>query len=170
MPYQNYRKNYKKNFIQKKKWASIMKDIPSTNVQIPGQSTGGAVATIVANAADSAVPTPTIIKVKHVRVAFDFTSAQYYFNGGFLCIMFVPQGITPDAGTPLLHPRMDYGLKGIELDAQTPAGKQVMLSSNLSRNLNSGDSIVLLWSARNTTEGAIGVTYYARTSCVVRNN
>ena len=91
MPYQNYRKNYKKNFIQKKKWASIMKDIPSTNVQIPGQSTGGAVATIVANAADSAVPTPTIIKVKHVRVAFDFTSAQYYFNGGFLCIMFVPQ-------------------------------------------------------------------------------
>ena len=43
MPYQNYRKNYKKNFIQKKKWASIMKDIPSTNVQIPGQSTGGAV-------------------------------------------------------------------------------------------------------------------------------
>ena len=60
--------------------------------------------TIVANAADSAVPTPTIIKVKHVRVAFDFTSAQYYFNGGFLCIMFVPQGITPDAGTPLLHP------------------------------------------------------------------
>ena len=72
-----------------------MKDIPSTNVQIPGQSTGGAVATIVANAADSAVPTPTIIKVKHVRVAFDFTSAQYYFNGGFLCIMFVPQGVHP---------------------------------------------------------------------------
>ena len=63
-----------------------MKDIPSTNVQIPGQSTGGAVATIVANAADSAVPTPTIIKVKHVRVAFDFTSAQYYFNGGFLVL------------------------------------------------------------------------------------
>ena len=60
--------------------------------------------------------------------------------------------------------------RSIELDAQTPAGKQVMLSSNLSRNLNSGDSIVLLWSARNTTEGAIGVTYYARTSCVVRNN
>ena len=72
-----------------------MKDIPSTNVQIPGQSTGGAVATIVANAADSAVPTPTIIKVKHVRVAFDFTSAQYYFNGGFLCIMFVPQELHP---------------------------------------------------------------------------
>ena len=41
MPYQNYRKNYKKNYFQKKKWASIMKDIPSTNVQIPGQSTGG---------------------------------------------------------------------------------------------------------------------------------
>ena len=78
--------------------------------------------------------------------------------------------ITPDAGTPLLHPEWIMAWKGIELDAQTPAGKQVMLSSNLSRNLNSGDSIVLLWSARNTTEGAIGVTYYARTSCVVRNN
>ena len=111
MPYQNYRKNYKKNFIQKKKWASIMKDIPSTNVQIPGQSTGGAVATIVANAADSAVPTPTIIKVKHVRVAFDFTSAQYYFNGGFLYYV-CPTGNYTRCWYSIVAPRMDYGLEG----------------------------------------------------------
>ena len=58
----------------------------------------------------------------------------------------------------IVAPEWIMAWKGIELDAQTPAGKQVMLSSNLSRNLNSGDSIVLLWSARNTTEGAIGVT------------
>ena len=90
-------------------------------------------------------------------------------SGGFLCIMFVPTGITLRCWYSIVAPRMDYGLKGIELDAQ-PSRKQVMLSSNLSRNLNSGDSIVLLWSARNTTEGAIGVTYYALTSCVVRNN
>lgn len=165
--YKPYKRNYSSN---KKKWASFMKDIPSTNVTIPGQSTGGAVATIVSNSSDTAVPTPTIIKVKHIRVAFDFTSAQYYFNGGFLCILFVPQGITPDAGTPLLHPEWVMAWKGIELDAQTPAGKQVMISTSLSRNLNSGDSIVMLWSARNTTAGEIGVTYYARTSCVVRNN
>ena len=47
--------------------------------------------------------------------------------------MFVPQEITPDAGTPLLHPEWIMAWKGIELDAQTPAGKQVMLSSNLSK-------------------------------------
>ena len=40
-----------------------MKDIPSTNVQIPGQSTGGAVATIVANAADSAVLRQPLLKL-----------------------------------------------------------------------------------------------------------
>ena len=165
--YKPYKRNYSSN---KKKWASFMKDIPSTVVQIPGQTTGGAIATIVSNSSDTAVPTPTILKVKHIRVAFDFTSAQYYFNGGFLCIMFIPQGITPDAGTPLLHPEWIMAWRGLELDAQTPAGKQVMLNTSMSRNLNSGDSIVLLWSARNTTEGAIGVTYYARTSCVVRNN
>jgi len=172
MPYQNYRKNYRKNYgnFQKKKWASFMKDIATTNVSIPGNATGGAVATIVSNSSDTATPTPTVLKVKHIRVAFDFTSAQYYFNAGFLCILFVPQGITPDAGTPILHPEWIMAWKGLELDGQTGAGKQVMISSSLSRNLNSGDSIVMLWSARNTTEGAIGVTYYARTSCVLRNN
>ena len=69
-----------------------------------------------------------------------------------------------------MHPEWIMAWKGLELDGQTGAGKQVMISSRLSRNLNSGDSIVLLWSARNTTSGDIGVTYYARTSCVVRNN
>ena len=79
------------------------------------------------------MPTPTIIKVKHVRVAFDFTSAQYYFNGGFLCIMFVPQG-TPDAGTPLLHPEWIMAWKG-ELDAQTPAGSRLACSLRIFREI-----------------------------------
>ena len=44
MPYQNYRKNYKKNYgnLQKKKWASFMKEIPNALVNIAAGITGGA--------------------------------------------------------------------------------------------------------------------------------
>ncbi len=170
MPYQNYRKNYKKNFVPKKKWAPFMKDIPNTTVQIDGNSTGGAIATIVSNSTETATPTPTVVKVKHCKCAFDFTSAQYYFNGGFLCMLYVPQGFTATASLPILHPEWILAWRGLELDSQTPAGRQVMLQSSMSRNLNSGDSIVLLFSCYNTTAGQIGVTYHARVSCVVRNN
>ena len=48
--------------------------------------------------------TPTILKVKHLRVAADLYVDSTALNGGFICIMYFAQGITPDANTALLHP------------------------------------------------------------------
>ena len=47
-----------------------MREIPKTQAQMaPG--TSGSYATIVSNSNEGATPTPTIIKVKHLRVAAD---------------------------------------------------------------------------------------------------
>ena len=171
MPYQNYRKNYKKNYgnFQKKKWASFLKDITPANVSLPAESVGGGVGTLVTNAAQDATPTPTIIKVKHCKMAFDFQTSVY-FKQGFVCITFVPQGYTPSYLTPIQHPEWIMAWRGIETSAEGLQGTLVNLSSSLSRNLNSGDSICYIWSGYNAGSGGIGVTTYARFSCVVRNN
>ena len=60
--------------------------------------------------------------------------------------------------------------RGIETGSDGLLGNLVNLSSPLSRNLQSGDSIVYIWSGYNAGTGGIGVTTYARFSCVLRNN
>ena len=80
-----------------------MKEIPKTQAQMaPG--TSGSYATIVSNSNEGATPTPTIIKVKHLRVAADLYIESTALNGGFVCIMYLPQGTVPSANTALLHP------------------------------------------------------------------
>ena len=163
--YKNYRKNYSSN---KKKWASFMKEIPKTIVQmVPG--TAGSFATIVANANEGATPTPTILKIKHLRVAADLYVDSTALNGGFICIMYLPQGITPDANTALLHPEWVLTWKGIQTSSAT-GHNLIQFTSSLCRNLNSGDSIIMYFSFFNGTSSNVPITFEARCSCVVRNN
>ena len=166
---QSYYKNYKKNYSSnKKKWASFMKEIPNTNAQMaPG--TSGSYGTIVANSNEGATPTPTILKVKHLRVAADLYMESTALNGGFVCLMYLPQGIIPGANTALLHPEWVLCWKGIQNNSTT-GHNLIQFSSSLSRNLNSGDSIVLYFSFFNPLEQNIPITFEARCSCVVRNN
>ena len=162
-----YRRNYR-SYSNKQKWASFMKEIPKTTVPIaPG--TSGSYATIVANSNEGATPTPTILKVKHLRVAADLYIESTTLNGGFVCLMYLPQGIIPDANTALLHPEWVLTWKGIQVNSAT--GHNLMqFSSNLARNLNSGDSIVLYFSFFNPSEVLIPISFQARCSCVVRKN
>ena len=165
----SYYKNYKKNYTSnKQKWASFMKEIPKTIVQmVPG--TAGSFGTIVSNANESATPTPTILKVKHLRVAADLYVDSTALNGGFVCLLYLPQGIVPDANTALLHPEWVLTWKGIQTSSAT-GHNLVQFSSSLSRNLNSGDSIVLYFSFFNGTSTQVPITFEARCSCVVRKN
>ena len=113
-------------------------------------------------------PTPTILKVKHLRVV-DLYMESTALNGGFVCLMYLPQGIIPGANTFLLHPEWVLCWKGIQNNSST-GHNLVQFSSSLSRNLNSGDSIVLYFSFFNPLENNIPITFEARCSCVVRNN
>ena len=168
-----YYKNSKKNYgnLQKKKWASYMKEITPANTPINAGTVGGGYASCVINSTQDATPTPTIIKVKHCKVSFDFFTSSL-FNQGFVCLMFVPQGVTPTISSPVQHPEWVMAWRGLETSStDSLKGTQVMLGSKLSRNLNSGDSIVVLWSGYNIGEsGQIGFNSFARFSCVVRNN
>ena len=134
---------------------------------VPG--TAGSFGTIVSNANESATPTPTILKVKHLRVAADLYVDSTALNGGFVCLLYLPQGIVPDANTALLHPEWVLTWKGIQTSSAT-GHNLVQFSSSLSRNLNSGDSIVLYFSFFNGTSTQVPITFEARCSCVVRKN
>ena len=166
---QSYYKNYKKNYSSnKKKWASFMKEIPKTLAPMaPG--TSGSYGTIVSNSNESATPTPTILKIKHLRVAADLYVDTTALNGGFVCLLYLPQGTVPSANTALLHPEWVLTWKGIQVNSNT-GHNLVQFSSSLSRNLNSGDSIVLYFSFFNQLDNNIPITFEARCSCVVRNN
>ena len=64
--------------------------------------------------------------------------------------------------------------RGLDVDsvgATTAGSEQVQMSTSLSRNLNSGDSIYVLFHITNIP-GALTATvnYHGRFSCVVRNN
>ena len=166
-----YRRNYRSTF-KKQKWAPFMKEIQPVTVPCPQTGTTFAFATIVANSSETSLPTPTILKVKHIKAVFDCNAGSTALTNGFLCICYIPQGIAPTAAVPLLHPEWIMAWRGFELEYQSNQvlGKQVQISSNLSRNLNSGDTIVLLWSIFNPSNVDVNLIYHTRFACVVRNN
>ena len=104
MPY--YKKNYKKNYgyLNKKKWAPFMYDITPTNFNLAPEVIDGSFVSLVTNSVETSVPTPTILKVKHIKVSLDVRFDSTALSSGFICIMFVPQGITPGVALSTQHP------------------------------------------------------------------
>ena len=101
-------------------------------------------------------------KVKHLTVSLQMTTAV----GCWWALVYVPQGTSPNAlnitsGQPLYEPNQFVMNCGV-VDAD--AGP-IRFTSPLSRNLNSGDSIVLLLRPTTsvTSNAANGVVRYAVT-------
>jgi len=172
MPYRKSYKPYRRNYSSnKKKWSPIYKDVTPTQITISAGQINGSFFTIASNSSENTVqsPVPTVIKIKHIKCAMDFKTDSTAVSNGFVCFLYCPQGITASSAVVLAHPEWMLAWRNIPNDVSA-SHQTIMLKTSLSRNLNSGDSIVLYFSFFNTTAGAIGVTYYARTSCVVRNN
>ena len=179
MPYQNYRRSYKKNYgnLNKKKWASYMKASSVGPLTVPISSSGYLATDLVANSTETATPTPTIIKCKHCKVSVD----SYVYSTGTLPIgpivaylMYVPQGYTLAVSTPVDHPEWILSWRAIDTSniAATRSYHDIItMTSSLSRNLNSGDTIKLILVANNVdatyTYQLNSITHF---SCVVRNN
>jgi len=147
-----------------------MKEIPNASINIATGTNGGAWVPLVTNSVETATPTPTIVKAKHLKCIFDIYATAGKLINGAVYLIYVPQGYTPSIDLPIQHPEWIMAWRGIETSAEGLQGTLVNLSSSLSRNLNSGDSICYIWSGYNAGSGGIGVTTYARFSCVVRNN
>ena len=74
--------------------------------------------TCVENSAETATPTPTIIKVKHLRVSLDVLADATVLNNGFCALVYLPQGYTFSAGLPILHPEWIMAWRNIPNDVR----------------------------------------------------
>ena len=166
--YKPYKSNYR-SYAGKKKWAPIMRNVVATQYTIGGEATDGTFFTLVSNSAEGSSPTPTIIKAKHMKLSLDVVFDSTVLCNGFCCVTYVPQGITPTAGLPVLHPEWILAWRNIPNDV-TAHHHNIMLQSSMCRNLNSGDSIVCYFSFNNVAQGPTSFSFTGRYSCVVRNN
>ena len=174
MPYRKSYKPYRRNYgSNKKKWASFMKEIPNAVVNIAGGNVGGAWTPLVTNSIETATPTPTIVKAKHLKCIFDIFSTSGKLINGAVYLIYVPQGYTPSVDLPVQHPEWIMAWRGLDVDtvAEGPGSRQVQMSTSMSRNLNSGDAIYALFHLTNLPGStAAAVNYHGRFSCVVRDN
>ena len=166
--YKPYKSNYR-SYAGKKKWAPVMRNVVSTSYTIANETTDGTFFTLVSNSVETSNPTPTIIKAKHLKVSVDFVFDSTVLSNGFCCLIYVPQGITPTAGLPILHPEWMLAWRNIPNDV-TAHHHNIMLQSSMCRNLNSGDSIVCYFSFNNLALGPTALNFTGRYSAVVRNN
>ena len=166
--YKPYKRNYR-SYSNKKKWAPVLRDIPATQYPIGPTSTEATYFTCVENSAETATPTPTIIKVKHLKLSLDILADATVLNNGFCALIYLPQGYTFNAGLPIQHPEWILGWRNIP-NVVSATHHNIMLNSSLSRNLNSGDKVICMFSFYNSATGPTTFGFTARYSCVVRNN
>lgn len=134
----------------KKKWASIMKSNSFTPAALTsGSSVKVAQYDLVINSADSATPTPIIVKTGNFKVYgtlnTDITEAniQKLWNvTGY--IMYCPQGYTYTDDMTAITNHPEYIMGRTTMKFVPGQNSSFSISSRLKRNLNSGDSIKLL--------------------------
>ena len=180
MPRRYYRRTRYYRY-SKKKWSPTLGQGVLTTAAEPS-STGFGYTVLCSNSSlqGTQAPVTTIIKVKNFKCVIDIVSKSattpngMFLRNVFYAIMFVPQGFTITANTPIEHPEWimvwrtsDFGPLA-EGSASTASNLQ--LSSRLTRNLNSGDQIVLFNSFYNSESVANTVlnTFYC--SFVTCNN
>ena len=155
--YYKYKRYYKKIF-PKKRWASNIKQ-DTVVVPLPTNATAvDETVLLCQNSAQTSTPTPVILKFGRLKLKGDirfsatnvaqFTSVNVY-------VVFVPQGNTLDTTLISNHPEYVIGWTVCSLDT----GSSFSLTTTLKRNLNSGDSIYILWSIDTTTTPSQNITY-----------
>lgn len=149
--------------------------IPAASSSSP--STAFVTTVLCANSANQGTNTPvsTIIKVKNVKVVLDIISTNVSIRNNFYAIMFIPQGFTPTVNTPQEHPEWIMVWRSVDTTTTGSTTAQnipnVQMSSRLTRNLNSGDSIVLYQTAINpSTGGPVTISTAFYVSFVTCNN
>lgn len=152
MPRRYYTRYRPRAYGKRRKWsptllqASMTLDVP-TNIE--SAVSAFTISVICANSTNqgSAVPVSTIIKVKNFRVNIDITATTNYLRNNFYAIMFLPQGFVPTVNTPVEHPEWIMAWRTHDPTSASVSSaigiRNFQLSSRLTRNLNSGDRIVL---------------------------
>lgn len=158
--YYKYKRYYKKVY-PRKRWAS---NIYTTNTLVT-LSSGSKEAydsyLLCANSSQNATPTPVMIKFGRLKlkgdVRTDLASDNNYVSGT-MYVVFCPQGMTVNPALIENHPEYIIGWTQISLDS----GNTFSFTSSLKRNLNSGDSISILFrvDSVNSTSNARNFNFY----------
>ncbi len=162
----NYRKTKGKQVYQKKSWQSVLTRAANT-VSFPNGVESVNTIIVASNSAGSSIPTPTILKVKNIKINLTLTSsvdnASSNIQAGVCSVSFIPEGYVASPLTISQHPEWLMGWKSFRLRDYGDSGAradlaQISFSSRLARNLKSGDSIAVLIQAYNTWNEAIPLT------------
>lgn len=155
----------------KLKWSPVF---GRANFDLGAQNAGGGWVnqqTIVATAAAQGGVIPPVTKVRHVKARMTIPQVETagQITNIMLALVFKPQSIDQLTNDMLVaHPEWIMGYTtGI---ASTSQSTTIAVSSPLSRNLNSGDSIVIFFTASNTAGPFNGTICYASWTASVRTN
>ena len=156
-----YKNSYVKKVYPRKRWASNIFTENSILTVLAGQTTAFASTRICSNALQTATPTPVIVKFGRCKVKGDVRTDLdngINFVSGTMFLVYVPEGFTIDLNLIRQHPEYIIGWTQISLDS----GNTFSFSSSLKRNLNSGDSIMMLFNvnATNTASFVRAFNFY----------
>ena len=156
--YYKYKRYYAKRLYPRKRWAS---NIKSDTVIIPlntNATSANDTVLLCQNAAQTSTPTPVVLKFGRVKFKGDIRFSQTnvaQFTSVNVYICFVPQGNTLNTTLISNHPEYVMGWTVCSLDT----GSSFSLTTTLKRNLNSGDSVQVLFLVSSTQPPSQVINY-----------
>lgn len=138
-----YRRSYRKIY-PRKRWATNITNSAVGVTINSGSNFGEHASNIVLNSGQNQVPTPVILKFGRVKIKGDVRTSLDNANNfvtGRMFVCFVPENATFNLNLINEHPEYLIGWTTISMDS----GNTFSFSSALKRNLNSGDSIQILF-------------------------
>ena len=151
-------KRYYKRMYPRKRWASNIKS-DTVVIPLPNNATSAEDTVLLCqNAAQTSTPTPVVLKFGRVKFKGDIRFSQNnvaQFTSVNVFIVFVPQGNTLNTSLISNHPEYVMGWTCCSLDT----GSSFSLTTTLKRNLNSGDSVQVLFSVSSTQPPSQTIDY-----------
>lgn len=154
-----------------RKWSPVLVDSGDTTTAIGSSEETYLAFTLCKNSSNTTnAPTATVIKCGNFKTYLDYFASAQKLSNGRIFIMFVPQSMHVDTTFPTNHP--EYIMAWRTIDTSTNTLQTVSIQSKLKRNLNSGDSVILLFIVANNDTGAGTVQWQVRatTTYVCCNN
>lgn len=155
--YYKYRRYYKKIY-PRKRWASNIKSDTLPVVLTTDDLIAFKSFSLCENSEQTSTPTPVILKFGRLKLKGDIRFSQTnvaQFTSAMVYVVFVPQGNTLTSLLISQHPEYLLGWTACSLDT----GSSFSLTTTLKRNLNSGDSIQVLFSISATQMPSQNINY-----------
>lgn len=151
-------KRYYKPVYPRKRWASNIGNLTTRIAFSQGQTSSVGSTEICSNAAQTATPTPVLLKFGRCKCRIDLQPITMPTTGSnslsLVCYLtFVPQGVNmSDSQTAynLIKNHPEYVMAWQQISLDSPG--TMSLTSKLKRNLNSGDGIYLIFVAGTNPE------------------